>query len=200
MRYIAGSAKIPAPTAGGPDMPAARILLTGFMGCGKSTVGPLVADHLGYRFIDTDERVEAAAGRSAEALFLERGESVFRALETAVLSQAMAEDEVVIATGGGALISEGSLGIARDGGVVVYLQVRPETLAARLQTNAGRPLLHDEDGHPLEGGLLLERIRGLLARRERYYAQADATVEADDLTPPDAASAVVRAVLAHSAA
>jgi shikimate kinase len=181
-------------------MPAARILLTGFMGCGKSTVGPLVAERLGYRFIDTDERVEAAAGRPAEALFLERGESVFRALETAVLSQAMAEDEVVIATGGGALASEASLGIARDGGVVVYLQVRPETLAARLQAHAGRPLLHDEDGQPLEGDLLLERIRGLLARRERYYAQADATVEADDLTPPDAASAVVRAVLAHPAA
>jgi shikimate kinase len=177
-----------------------RIFLTGFMGSGKSTVGPLVADQLGFRFIDLDERVEAAAGRSAAEVLQERGEPRFRALETAVLSQVLSEEDVVIATGGGALASDATMAMAKDGGMVVYLRVRPETLAQRLQSDATRPLLHDSEGHGMRGKELLERINEILADRRRFYEQADAIVEADEMTPPDVALAAVRAAVAHGAA
>ncbi len=176
-------------------MTSSRLFLTGPMGSGKSTAGPLVADGLGYRFVDLDERVEQAAGRSATELFADRGEDSFRALETAVLSQVLAEEGVVIATGGGALTSEATMAMAQDGGIVAYLRVPPETLAARLSADETRPLLRDADG-PLVGERLLERIQAILDRRERFYSRADVVVEADGLTPPDVAANVVAAVLA----
>lgn len=176
-----------------------RIVLTGFMGSGKSTVGPLVAERLGFRFTDLDERVEEAAGRPAEALFLEQGEPLFRALETAVLTQALAEDGVVIATGGGALTSDATLLMAKEEGIVVYLRVSPETLARRLEANRHRPLLKDEVGDGLTGSRLLERIQGIMSRREPFYEQADVIIAAEDLRPPDVAAAVVQAVLRQGA-
>jgi shikimate kinase len=168
-----------------------RVILTGFMGSGKSTVGPLVADQLGYRFIDLDERVAEAAGRPVEALFEERGEGIFRALEAAVLSQVLVEEAVVIATGGGALVSDGTLHMAKDGGVVVYLRVPIDVLVERLQSVEGRPLLTDADGQPLVGSRLAMRIEEILAPRRRFYEQADAIIDAEGMTPPDVAAAIV---------
>jgi shikimate kinase len=175
-------------------MTANRILLTGFMGSGKTTVGPLIADQLGFRFIDLDEQVEKAAGRSAAALFLERGESIFRALETAVLTQALAEEDVVIATGGGALTSEATLALAKDGGVVVYLRVALDTLAERLEPDEQRPMLKDDDGRVLRGARLLDRIESILKGRQPYYEQADIIIDAEDKAPADVAAAVVEAI------
>lgn len=181
-------------------MPPPRVYLTGFMGSGKSTVGPLVADRLGYRFVDLDERVEAVAGRPVAAIFTEKGEATFRALEAAVLAQVVGEERVVIATGGGALISDGTMALAKADGFVVYLRVSPEVLYERLRAAAGRPMLHGEDGQPLEGPELRQRIEAILERRRRYYEQADAVVDAEQPTPPDVAAAVVRAVLAAPSA
>jgi len=178
-------------------MPVPRIYLTGFMGSGKSTVGPLVADQLGYRFVDMDERVEAVAGRPISALFTERGEATFRALETAVLAQVVGEDRVVIATGGGALSSDGTMAMAKEDGCVVYLRVSPETLYQRLRASVGRPMLLGEDGKALDGPSLQERISAILDRRLRYYEQADAVIDAEHSTPPDVAAATVRAVMDH---
>jgi shikimate kinase len=172
-----------------------RIVLTGFMGSGKSTVGPLVADRLGFRFTDLDERVEAAAGRPAEAIFLEQGEPLFRALETAVLTQALAEDELVIATGGGALASDATLHMAKEESIVVYLRVNARTLAGRLEADQHRPLLKDQSGNRLTGNSLLERILAIMTRREPFYEQADIIIDAEDMGPPDVAAAVVQAVL-----
>lgn len=176
-------------------MPVPRVYLTGFMGSGKSTVGPLVAERLGYRFIDLDERVEEAAGRPIAALFTERGEAAFRALETAVLTQVLGEEGAVIATGGGALSSDATMALAKDGGCVVYLRVEPETLFERLRATTDRPMLYGEDGQPLDGPSLREHILAILERRRRFYEQADAIVDADGMTPPDVAATIVRAVL-----
>lgn len=180
-------------------MAPARVILTGFMGSGKSTVGPLVADRLGYRFIDLDERVAEVAARPVEALFEERGEGIFRALEAAVLSQVLAEESVVIATGGGALVSDGTLHMAKDGGVVVYLRVSTDVLVSRLEAPAGRPLLKDPEGEPLSGSRLAARIEQIMAPRRRFYEQADAIIEAEGMTPPDVAAAVVQATITHAA-
>lgn len=173
-------------------MPSSRILLTGFMGSGKSTVGPIVADRLGYRFIDLDVRLAETVGRPVEVLFVEKGEGTFRAIETAVLSQVLEEDKVVIATGGGALASEATMTIAKDQGLVIFLDTSPEILAGRLELSVNRPLLEDENGEILSGQALIDRIEELLRQRRRYYDQSHATINVTELAPPDVAAEVVR--------
>ena len=181
-------------TGGPEDMPPPRIYITGSMGSGKSTAGPLVAEHLGYRFIDLDAEVEKAAGSSISELFVRRGERMFRALETAVLSEAAVEERVVVATGGGALANEGNLLVAETSGFIVYLKLPPTVLAARLQGPGKRPLLNDEDGEPMTEQEIIDRLSELIDQRERFYEQADAVIEADGMSPPEVAAAIVDAL------
>ena len=176
-----------------------RVYLTGFMGSGKSTSGPLVAAHLGYRFLDLDAEVERIAGVTISELFEQHGESKFRALETAVLSEMMMQDNVVVATGGGALVTEGNLLLAESSGAIVFLQLPAHVLAERLSDPEGRPLLHDENGEPYTPSELRSRIEELLAKRERFYSHADVVIEAETMTPEEVADAIVQALSAVTA-
>ena len=180
-------------------MNPSRVYITGFMGSGKSTSGPLVADRLGYRFLDLDAEVERIAGVTIHELFEQHGESKFRALETAVLSEVMVEENVIVATGGGALASEGNMLLAETSGATVFLKLPAQTLAARLSDPEGRPLLHDEHGEPYTREALLERIEELLTKRDRFYSHADIVVEAEGHSPEDVADAVVQALSAVAA-
>ncbi|MEM1043562.1 MAG: shikimate kinase [Bacteroidota bacterium] len=171
-----------------------RVFLTGFMGSGKSTSGPLLADRLGYRFLDLDDEVERAAGVSISDLFARRGEPVFRALETAVLCEAATQEHVVVATGGGALATEANLLTAETSGTIVYLKLSPEALAQRLLGTDGRPLLLDEDGRPFAEAVLVNHINEALRKRDRFYSQADVTIEAEALGPEQVAEAIVQAL------
>jgi shikimate kinase len=181
--------------ASGPeDMPPPCVYITGSMGSGKSTVGPLVAERLGYRFLDLDAEVEKAAGVSISELFVRRGERMFRALETAVLSEAAAQERVVVATGGGALATEGNLLMAESSGFIVYLKLPPDVLARRLQSPEGRPLLKDDSGQPLTRNQIIARLTELLSKRQRFYEHADAVIEAERLSPDEVADAIVAAL------
>jgi shikimate kinase len=175
-------------------MPPPRVYITGSMGSGKSTAGPLVADRLGYRFLDLDAEVERAAGVTISELFVRRGERMFRALETAVLSEAAAQEEVVVATGGGALATEGNLLLAESSGVIVYLKLSPAVLASRLHDPDGRPLLKDEHGNALSEDAIITRLTELLKKRERFYEHADVVIEAERMTPTQVAEAIVEAL------
>jgi len=170
-----------------------RIYLVGFMGAGKSTIGPLLADRLGYTFIDLDEQIEARAERPIASIF-DTGEDAFRALESTLLREVSDEEAVVIAPGGGALASETNLSFAQRRGVIVYLEVSVDELVRRLADDAAdRPLLYNRDGTPLAEEGLRERIASLLAERELRYQQADVIVDADQ--PPEAvAEAIVDAL------
>ena len=152
------------------------------MAAGKSTVGPLLADRLGYRFADLDWLVEARTGRTVAALF-DEGEGVFRAAEAEALRETAGGRGLVVATGGGTLSEPANLAVARAGGPVVWLRVAPETVRARVGAAAERPMLWGS-GRPLAGDALDARIRDLLAAREPYYAQADVAVDASG--PPEA--------------
>ena len=170
-----------------------RIYLTGFMGSGKSTVGPPLARALSYRFADLDARIEARAGRPVERIFAEAGEAAFRELEAACLRETTEEEHLVIALGGGALAQPRNLRLALQQGCVVYLRVPPALLAQRLQREAAvRPLLLGADGRPLPPDALQARIETMLARREPFYRQAHCIVEVGN----QSASEVVEAVLA----
>jgi shikimate kinase len=175
---------------------ASRIYLTGFMGSGKSTVGPEVAAALGYAFVDLDEAVAADAGRPVAAVFAEAGEADFRAREARMLRRTGAREGVVVALGGGALTDEANLAWALRHGTVVYLRVPPETLAARLRGagQAARPLLCDDRGRPLPPAALRAKIEAMLARREPFYRRAHVVVEAGAGGVRVVAGAVLRAL------
>jgi shikimate kinase len=159
--------------------PPARVVLVGFMGCGKSTVGPLVARRLGYVFEDMDRRIEARTGRSVSALFAERGEEGFRYEEREEARILATLERRVIAAGGGAFARPDTRAILREGAFVVWLKCDPEALFARIPKDGSRPLAAN---HAI--------MRLLLAEREPSYSQADATVDTTRATPASVADAV----------
>lgn len=151
------------------------LLLGGFMGTGKSTVGRIVAERVGLPFVDLDEVVERAAGCSVAEIFATRGEAAFRALEAEALGTELAEPAPrVVALGGGALLDRGRRLRALESARVVTLTARVETLVART-TGAGRPLLDGPDRSA--------RVRDLLASRAAAYAETHAVVATDSLDP-----------------
>lgn len=158
-------------TAPGP------IVLVGFMGAGKSTVGPLLAERLEVEFVDVDAEVERRAGRSIPSLF-ERGEEpTFRALEREVVAELVSGGEpAVISTGGGWAAEPGRVRELPKEAVSVWLRVSPEVAVARASGEGGsRPLLEVDDP--------LAVARALLAKREAGYAAADITIETDGRHP-----------------
>jgi len=176
-----------------PPTVHSRVYLTGFMGSGKTTVGPLVARALGWRFVDLDARVEARAGRTITELIAE-GEEVFREVESEALVATTRESRVVVATGGGTISSASSHAVSNRllARPAVWLRVPPARLGERLEGAFGRPLLHGAHG-PLDGDALVERIESLLGSRTDAYATADAVVDAD-AAPAIVAHRVVEAV------
>jgi shikimate kinase len=164
-----------------------KLVVTGFMGSGKSRVGRAAAAQLGWRFVDSDREIVAQSGKSIAEIFAIDGEQHFRALERSVIA-ALAGDAMpaVIATGGGALADEGNFHALERAGVIVCLTARPEVLAKRLaHSSETRPKL-------LEGGKpLLDRVVELLAERSAVYARAAATLDNSDLTIDQAAERLV---------
>ncbi|OGO53386.1 MAG: hypothetical protein A2148_11565, partial [Chloroflexi bacterium RBG_16_68_14] len=110
-----------------------RIVLTGFSGTGKSLVAPIVAQRLGWECVDTDSLAEQAAGRPIADIFAHEGEARFRELEVDAVRQACARERAVVAVGGGATLRPDSRRLLADGGFVVCLEARPETVLQRLR-------------------------------------------------------------------
>ena len=154
-----------------------RIVLIGFSATGKSAVAPALAASLGWRALDLDVLIEERDGRSVPDIFAQDGEHAFRAIEREAVRAGAAEAGVVIAAGGGAWLDAESRGLLADGGFVVALEARLDTILAR-HTGAelGRP-----DARPLLAGAdSVARVQLLKARRQPFYALADATVHTDE--------------------
>ncbi len=149
-----------------------KLFLVGFMGAGKSTIGPLLAGEMGCPFIDLDERIEAQEGRSIVQIFAEKGEAYFRRRETQALKELAAEPAGVVALGGGCVTIPGNWDLIREQGVSVYLHCNVDLLVSRLIEDGSRPLLAGA-----VGGDVRFRIRTLLGERQSAYEQADLTIE-----------------------
>lgn len=156
-----------------------RIYLTGFMGCGKSTIGPILANTIGYDFVDVDRQIEQAEGKSINEIFTEKGEKFFRDLERTVLMKVCTLPRTVISLGGGTMTVAENLEVILATGLVVYLKITPEQLFLRLRHRSDRPLLRTADGSQLGDEELKNRIRLLYEAREPLYARADIIVPTD---------------------
>ncbi|RXK81613.1 shikimate kinase [Chlorobaculum sp. 24CR] len=155
------------------------IFLTGFSGSGKSTIGPLVANSLGFEFIDLDREIELAAGKSINRIFAEDGEAAFRALELRTLEKIGKQKELVVSLGGGVLENDRCFEQIRSHGTLIYLKSSPEILTLRLQHKTDRPLMKGPDGQKLSREEIQERVTELLKKREPRYLKADLVLFTD---------------------
>lgn len=122
-----------------------NIVLCGFMGCGKSTVGKILAQRLNYTFVDTDSLIENKENMSVSAIFSEKGEQYFRSAESKVAEELSAKDSLVIATGGGMMLCEENAENLNKTGLTFWLRVTPKTVIERLKNDTSRPLLQRDD-------------------------------------------------------
>lgn len=139
-----------------------NLILTGFMGTGKTTLGRLLSHSLGFRFCDTDKIIQQKTGRSIPDIFATDGESAFRELEKQCVAEWLPEGGAVIATGGGIVTIPGIASALRAHGIVVALFASPKVILERTNCGKTRPLLQTD-------GDRLEHIRSLLAAREQAY-------------------------------
>lgn len=171
-----------------------RIFLTGFMGSGKSTVGPELARTLGYEFLDLDQEIEQRAGKPIPVIFSTEGEAAFRKLEADMLREVAQRKHTVVALGGGALTFEENLHVALSSGLVVYLKVPTEHLVRRLRGRTGRPLIMGSEGSTLSDEALRQRVDMMIGVREPFYSQAHVTIETGGMDFGETVDAVLRAV------
>jgi len=165
-----------------------QAILTGPMGAGKSTIGRRLAAQLGVPCVDLDAVIVEHAGCSIPDMFAEQGEASFRALESACL-KTLCEDgrRKVLATGGGAVLSEANRQIIKQSGFVIWLDARPEVLAKRIAGDRNRPLLN--------GVKPLQRARELdVQRRPLYKSCADLRIDTGKMRVPQAIHTIMDAM------
>jgi shikimate kinase len=155
------------------------IYLAGFMGSGKSTIGPILANTLGFEFVDIDKVVEKKAGKRIIDIFTTDGEKAFRALEHASLGEIAARTHSVVSLGGGTIADEENFRLIHNSGIIVYLKLSPEEILHRVHHRTDRPLLTGAGGERLPLPEIEKRVQDLLGRREQFYARADVVIQAD---------------------
>ncbi len=145
-----------------------NLVLVGFMGAGKTTVGRMVSRNLHLTYLDTDEAIEARAKKPISAIFEESGEAVFRAMEREMVEEIAEGRDQVISTGGGLVCQPGNLERLQESSLVICLWASPETIWERVRHQTHRPLLQVADPQA--------EIARLLAIREPHYRRADVLV------------------------
>ena len=169
------------------DQRGRNLILIGFMGTGKTTIGKDVAKSLGFRFVDTDELICRKAGKSVPKIFEEDGEAAFRLIETEILEEYGNMTDQVISTGGGIVTEKRNHILLHQAGYVVWLKASPETIFDRVSRNKNRPLLQVDD--PLQ--TIKEMLEG---RMELYDAIDDLSINTDKLTLEEIAFGIVESV------
>jgi len=181
-----------------------KLILTGFMATGKSSVGPVVARRLGWEFADVDTLIVGRAGKTIAEIFEQHGETHFRMLEREVIEHLAGDRRrcphchgpfpEVISTGGGVLVDEVNCAALKRVGVIVSLTARPEVVVARIEkSKTKRPKLA-EGGKPI-----LTRVKELMDERAAAYSRADVQVDSSDVTVEQLADQVIAAFGVHAA-
>jgi shikimate kinase len=166
--------------------PTQNIALIGFMAVGKSAVGRNLAKRLRRRFVDLDRQIEKAAGMKVRDIFEQKGEDYFRQCEKQTLAQLLTEEGQVIATGGGVVLDDDNLALLREKTLLVCLSASTDAILRRVGNGASRPLL--------KGPNRRERIEELVQARQARYAQADVTIDTDQLTLSEVVDKIIAIV------
>jgi shikimate kinase len=164
---------------------ADNLILVGFMGAGKSSVGRILARRLGRCFLETDDMIVAKEGTPIPEIFETKGEEYFRALEDETLDLLVLKSGEVIATGGGMPCREGRPAALRALGTVVWLAGDFAALYERALRSGDRPML---------AGRTRADVEALYRSRERFYREADLTIDTTELNPDQVAASVLRAL------
>jgi len=160
-----------------------NIIITGFIGTGKTTVGQDIARIMEREFYDVDMLIEQQAGASIAELFRTRGESHFRDCETQALLSLSRKHTCVIATGGGTLLTPDNMDLAGVSGVIFCLEADPAVLERRLRYSHSRPLVNQDD--------LGASLRRLLAKRRGAYQRLPHHVDTFGYTPAEVAAHII---------
>jgi shikimate kinase len=163
-----------------------NIVLIGFMGTGKSEVGKELAKMLGYKFIDTDELIERREGIPVSEIFDKCGEPYFRKIESEIVEEVSEMENVVISTGGGAVISSENRMNFKKNSITICLTASPEVIYERTRGYDNRPLLKTDDPYM--------RIKELLKEREPYYSEADMKIDTTQLETQKVVEMIMREI------
>jgi shikimate kinase len=163
-----------------------NIVLTGFMGTGKSAVGRHLAEELHVPFLDVDAAIVKKGGKSIKDIFATGGEAAFRTLESSVIVELSGHDKTVIATGGGALMNVQNRENLQKNGVLVCLTARMGTLLERLKEDLSRPLLAGEK--------LEDKVERLMKERQHIYDLCPVQVDTDGKTIAQVAKEIIQKV------
>jgi len=163
-----------------------NIVLTGFMGTGKTEVGKELARLLDVPLIDIDSNIEKSEQMTINDIFKQRGEIKFREIETRMIRKISQRENIVISTGGGAVMKDENMEALRRNGIVICLMASPETILLRISNNSDRPLLQGENP--------LRKIEELLHIRQPFYDKADIIIDTENRTPLQIAEEIIERI------
>jgi len=159
-----------------------NIILTGFMGVGKTSVGTQLAKDLGFTFVDIDKLIEADQNLTITSIFSKFGEPYFRDVEARIIGQVMMGEGQVVSTGGGAVIQDRNRDAFKKAGFIVCLTASPDVIYERIKHETHRPLLQTADPKA--------KIKELLDSRAKFYAQADVCIDTSEKSVVDVIKAI----------
>ncbi|MFA4920175.1 MAG: shikimate kinase [Thermodesulfovibrionales bacterium] len=163
-----------------------KIVLTGFMGTGKSEVSRELSRILGWNSIDIDAEIEKSQKIPITEIFRQFGEPKFRDIETETIKKFSGNKNVIISTGGGAVLRQDNMDALRENGVIVCLTASPETILHRTSKTNDRPLLQVDEP--------LKKIKELLEFRKPYYEKADIMIDTGGKTPLEVAEEIIEKI------
>ena len=160
-----------------------NIVLIGFMGTGKTEVGKILSQRLGYNLIDVDSEIEKEQKMTITKIFKQHGETVFREIESDIIKRLSEIENTVLSTGGGAVLRQENINNLRKKGIIICLTASPETIVKRTSNCNDRPLLKVEDP--------LQKIKELLDIRKPYYEKADVIIDTESKSSIDVANEIL---------
>lgn len=152
------------------------------MGAGKSTIGPILANTIGWDSCDLDVLIEKKIGKKVRQIFEQEGESVFRKIETETLTELSARTNLVVSLGGGTMADENNFAILKNSGTIIYLKASEDSFYKRLRYKRDRPSLALNETDDFTKEALVKRINSLMKDRIKYYELADIVVDTDNST------------------
>jgi len=160
-----------------------NIVLVGFMGGGKTSVGKSIRDTLKMRLVNTDDLIEKKEGMSIAGIFAKKGESYFRKLEREIVKEISKSENSIIDTGGGVVINEDNVKDLKKNGLIFCLNATPEEILRRTKRYVHRPLLNVDDP--------LTEIKELLNKRKEYYKRADYQIDTNGKSIEEIAKEII---------